>query len=110
LGNVKKNYCLIPYIKATFVIIFRMVVIWDFSNNSSGLSKKQMFLDFPHKQLIHLQKEKGMKKALFVLLALLFAVSAFAQNSVWFEDSFDAAKAEAEKLGKLLIVDFYSDG
>jgi hypothetical protein len=51
-----------------------------------------------------------MKKTFFVLLALLFAVSAFAQNSVWFEDSFDAAKAEAQKEGKLLIVDFYSDG
>ncbi len=51
-----------------------------------------------------------MKKALFVLLALLFAVSAFAQSSVWSEGSFEAAKAEAQKEGKLLIVDFYSDG
>jgi len=51
-----------------------------------------------------------MKKILLSFLVLLFAVPLFAQNSVWFEGSFDAAKVEAEKKGKLLIIDFYSDG
>ncbi|MFC1492905.1 hypothetical protein ACFL6O_03025 [candidate division KSB1 bacterium] len=51
-----------------------------------------------------------MKKALFFMLVLLFAVPAIAQESVWFDGSFDEAQAAAERNNKLIIVDFYSDG
>ncbi len=51
-----------------------------------------------------------MKKAAAFILTLLFATSAFAQNSVWFEGSFEDAKMKAKSEGKLIIIDFYSDG
>ncbi|MFC1554696.1 hypothetical protein ACFL7D_08695 [candidate division KSB1 bacterium] len=51
-----------------------------------------------------------MKKALIILLTLLFATTVFAQGSVWFTGSFDDAKNQAAKEGKLLLIDFYSDG
>ena len=55
-------------------------------------------------------KGHGMKKLLFCLLALFFVGSVFAQNSVWFDGTFDQAKAAAGEKGKLLIIDFYQDG
>jgi len=51
-----------------------------------------------------------MKKVVTFLFILLFASSAFAQSSVWFDGSFDDAKAKAEKEGKLILINFYSDG
>ncbi len=51
-----------------------------------------------------------MKKGLPILLILLFAVSAFAQESVWFEGTFDEAKVKAEKENKLLLINFDSPG
>ena len=51
-----------------------------------------------------------MKKFLFLLLAVFFVGSAFAQNSIWFDGTFEQAKVAAEEKGKLLIIDFYQDG
>ncbi len=51
-----------------------------------------------------------MKKTLVILLVLFFAASAFAQESVWFDGSYEQALKQAKKSGKLLIIDFYSDG
>ncbi len=36
--------------------------------------------------------------------------SAFAQNTIWFNGTFEEAKIEAEKNGKLILIDFYKDG
>ena len=51
-----------------------------------------------------------MKKACCLILAMLCASTAFAQNAVWFDGSFDAAMSKAAAEGKLIVVDFYSDG
>ncbi|MFC1563603.1 hypothetical protein ACFL6G_01645 [candidate division KSB1 bacterium] len=51
-----------------------------------------------------------MKKGLTLLLLLLFSVSAFAQESVWFGGSFEEALIAAQKEGKLVLLDFYRDG
>ena len=51
-----------------------------------------------------------MKKVVTFLLILLFASTVFAQSSVWFDGSFDDAKAKAEKEGKIILINFYSDG
>ncbi len=51
-----------------------------------------------------------MKKVLFFMLVLLFAVPAIAQESVWFNGSFEEAQKAAERDNKLIVVDFYSDG
>jgi len=51
-----------------------------------------------------------MRKLVTFLLILLFATSAFGQSSVWFNGSFDDAKKKAENEGKLLLINFYSDG
>ncbi len=50
-----------------------------------------------------------MRKAAF-LLVLLFATSAFAQQSVFFDGDFAAAKVEAQKEGKHILIDFFSYG
>jgi hypothetical protein len=50
-----------------------------------------------------------MKKAAVVLMVLILAASVFAQESVWFEGTFDSAKARAEEGNKLILIDFSSD-
>ncbi len=51
-----------------------------------------------------------MKKALFFMLVILFAVPAIAQESVWFDGTYEQAQAAADRENKLILVDFYSDG
>jgi hypothetical protein len=49
-----------------------------------------------------------MKKLLCILL--LFAGTALMAQSVWFEGSFDEARAKAAEEDKMILIDFYSDG
>ncbi len=51
-----------------------------------------------------------MKRTWLVMLALLFAVHCLAKDSIWFNGSFKSAMARAEKEGKLILIEFYSDG
>ncbi|MFC1564103.1 hypothetical protein ACFL6G_04160 [candidate division KSB1 bacterium] len=51
-----------------------------------------------------------MKKGLTILFLLIFAATAFAQESVWFDGSFDEAKTKAEKENKFLLINFDSPG
>ena len=51
-----------------------------------------------------------MKRLLALLLVLCFAVPVFAQSRVYFNGSFDGARATAQQTGKQLVVFFYSDG
>jgi hypothetical protein len=49
-----------------------------------------------------------MKKALFLLMVLVFAAGAFAQSPNWFKGTLDGAIAKAKADHKLVLVDFYS--
>ncbi len=51
-----------------------------------------------------------MKKALVLILTLLFATAAFGQTSVFFEGSFDDAMKKASTDGKLILIDFFQYG
>ncbi len=51
-----------------------------------------------------------MRKTIAILFILLMSSTAIAQNSIWFSGTFEEAKVEAEKNGKLILVDFYKDG
>ncbi|MDZ7340223.1 MAG: hypothetical protein ONB27_02615 [candidate division KSB1 bacterium] len=51
-----------------------------------------------------------MKKTLTLLIVSLFALPLLAQNSIWFNGSFDEAMATAAKEGKMILIDFYSAG
>ena len=51
-----------------------------------------------------------MKRLLVVLFVCFFTVSAFAAETEWFKGSFEAAKAEAAKQDKLVLMLFYSSG
>ncbi len=50
-----------------------------------------------------------MRKILSLVFLLLFASSAFAQD-VWFKGDLKAAKAQAAKEDKLILIDFFSYG
>ena len=50
-----------------------------------------------------------MKKTLSCILFFLL-VSVLAAQSIWFDESFDQAKARAAKENKMILIDFYSDG
>ena len=51
-----------------------------------------------------------MKRAIAFIVILLCAQVVFGQESVWFQGSFDDAKAQAQKEDKLILIDFFSDG
>ena len=51
-----------------------------------------------------------MRKSLSLLVILLLTATAFANGTEWFKGTYEEAKAAAQKEGKLLIIDFYSDG
>ncbi len=51
-----------------------------------------------------------MKRALVVLLTLLFASVAYGQESIWFDGTFDEAKVKAKNEGKLILIDFFAYG
>lgn len=51
-----------------------------------------------------------MKKTLTVVLALVFALPLFAQNSLWFDGPFEKAMEKAQTTGKSILIDFYSAG
>ena len=50
-----------------------------------------------------------MKKILVAAMLLLAAI-AFANPADWFSGSFEEAKVLAERDGKAILIDFYSDG
>ena len=49
-----------------------------------------------------------MKKILFLCFLLLLVSTVSAQN--WFKGTFDDALAQAKAEGKLVLIDFFSDG
>ena len=51
-----------------------------------------------------------MKKTVTIAAILLIAALAFGNGTEWFKGSFEQAKATAQREGKLLLIDFYSDG
>lgn len=51
-----------------------------------------------------------MKKVTAFLLMLLFASSSFAQTSIWFNGTYDDAKAKAQQENKLIFIDFFKTG
>ena len=51
-----------------------------------------------------------MRKLLILLISFLFASTAFAQESVWFDGNYEDAKIAADKTGKMILIDFYQDG
>ena len=50
-----------------------------------------------------------MRTATCLMLVLVLASALYANESVWFEGSFDDMKAAAQQQGKLLAIDFSSD-
>ena len=51
-----------------------------------------------------------MRKTLSILMFFLLAAAAFGNGTNWFKGSFEEAKDKARKEGKLILIDFYSDG
>jgi hypothetical protein len=51
-----------------------------------------------------------MKRFLAMLLVCLFAVTALASGTDWFNGSFEEAKVEAAKQDKLVLMFFYAQG
>ena len=51
-----------------------------------------------------------MRKLLSLPLVLFLVSTAFSDGIEWFKGTFEEAKAAAQKEGKLIIIDFYSDG
>ncbi len=51
-----------------------------------------------------------MRKLLTLIFVLLFAATAFGQGVDWFDGDLAAAKKQAAKEDKLILIDFYSDG
>jgi hypothetical protein len=49
-------------------------------------------------------------RKLFIVLALILLTTGIAQAAIWFEGSFDQAKAQAQQEKKLILVDFFSAG
>ena len=47
---------------------------------------------------------------ILAVLTIILLLAVMAQSAVWFQGSFDAAKAQAQLENKLILVDFYSDG
>ena len=50
-----------------------------------------------------------MKRTLLVVILLFMPVNLFAQETVWFDGSFEAAKEKVKKEDKLVVLDFYQD-
>jgi len=50
-----------------------------------------------------------MKKCVVFFLVFLYAGLSFAQEPVWFGGPFQDAKAQAQREGKLILIDFFSD-
>ncbi len=51
-----------------------------------------------------------MKRTVAFIVMLLCAHVVYGQESVWFQGSFEEAKAQAQKEDKLILIDFFSDG
>ena len=51
-----------------------------------------------------------MKKTFVIFLLLMFSTMAFAKGTIWFQGSFDEAKAKAATEDKLILIDFFSYG
>ncbi|MBN2415964.1 hypothetical protein JXO52_08985 [bacterium] len=51
-----------------------------------------------------------MKKRLSLILLLLFVPVLLADSAIWFSGTFDQAKTAAAASGRLLLIDFFSDG
>jgi hypothetical protein len=55
-------------------------------------------------------KEQWMKRTLSFVLVLLFVLPLLAKDDLWYKGSFDEAMATAAKVGKKILIDFYSSG
>jgi len=53
---------------------------------------------------------KDMKKVVLSSMILMLLMVGCSQKPLWFEGTFDDAKALAANEGKLVLVDFYSPG
>ncbi len=51
-----------------------------------------------------------MKRAISFFLVLGIVLPLFAQNSLWFNGTFDQAKKQAITENKEVLIDFFSDG
>ena len=53
---------------------------------------------------------QSMKRLSTVMVLVLLTFAVYADGVKWFEGSLEDAKAKAKSEGKLILIDFYSDG
>lgn len=51
-----------------------------------------------------------MKRTFSIVLILLFTLPLLAKDDPWYKGSFDEAMETAAKIGKKILIDFYSAG
>ncbi len=51
-----------------------------------------------------------MRKYLVIFLLLFFVSSAFAQNTIWFNGTWDEAKTKAKNEDKFILIFYWEDG
>ncbi len=51
-----------------------------------------------------------MKKVLMLFLLLFFSASAFAQDTIWFNGTWEEAKMKAQDEDKFILIFYWEDG